>query len=224
MKLCVFSDIHGNIYFFEKFLQAAGAEKPDRLIFLGDSVSYYPSGCAVIRKLREIRALCIEGNHDSMLRGEFPIPEKHEPVYQLRRTMAEISPDELAFVKSWPEIYSETIDGKRLTFVHGSPLNHLKGYSYEDSELALYDDPDTDVVFMGHTHRPWIRKNTHTLMVNVGSVGLPRDRGNGCRPAWAMYDTETGEAVIKRIDIDPAPLLGLGEEIHESVREALTRQ
>ena len=34
------------------------------------------------------------------------------------------------------------IDGKRITFVHGSPLNHLKGYTYEDSELALYDDPE----------------------------------------------------------------------------------
>ena len=223
MKLCVFSDVHGNLPFFEEFLRAAAAEKPDRMIFLGDSVSYYPWGCEVIRRLREIGALCIEGNHDSMLRDEFPIPERHEPVYQLRRTMAEISSDELEFVKSWPEIRQETTDGRALTFVHGSPLNHLKGYSYADSELALYDDPAVDVVFVGHTHRPWIRQNPHTLMVNVGSVGLPRDEGGGNRPSWAVYNTVTGIAEIRRIDADPAPLLAAADRIHESVLSALSR-
>ena len=209
--------------FFEAMLRAIEADRPDRLIFLGDSVSYYPDGCAVIRRLRELNVLCIEGNHDSMLRGEFPIPEKNEPIYQLRRTMAEISPDELAFVKSWPEIHQETIRGRRLTFVHGSPLNHLKGYSYADSEFADYDSPEDDIVFVGHTHRPWIRQNPHTLMVNVGSVGLPRDEGGGCRPAWAICDTETGSVEIKRITADPAPLLARRSEIHESVLAALKR-
>ncbi len=223
MKICVFSDIHGNMVFFDAFLKAAEADRPDRLVFLGDSVSYYPDGCAVIRRLREIGALCIEGNHDSMLRGEFPIPEKHEPIYRLRRTMEEISTDELAFVKSWPEIIREDIGEKRITFVHGSPLNHLKGYTYADSELALYDDPETDIVFMGHTHRPWIRQNPHTLMVNVGSIGLPRDEGNGCRPCWAVYDSETGKAELKRVTVDPAPLLARRDSIHESVLAALSR-
>lgn len=223
MKFCVFSDVHGNIPFFEEFLRAAAAEKPDRMIFLGDAVSYYPWGSEVIRRLREIGAVCIEGNHDSMLRGEFPIPENHEPVYQLRPTMAKINSDEMEFVKSWPEIRQETADGRKLTFVHGSPLDHLKGYSYADSELALYDEPEADVVFVGHTHRPWIRQNKHTLMVNVGSVGLPRDEGGGCRPAWVMYDTVTGIAEIHRIDADPAPLLAAAENIHESVLNALSR-
>ena len=223
MKLAIFSDIHGNISFFDALLRSVEAEKPDRLVFLGDSVSYYPFGCDVIRKLREIGALCIEGNHDSMLRGEFPIPENHEPVYQLRKTMAEIMPDELEFVKSWPEVVNETINGRNLTFVHGSPLNHLKGYSYADSELALYDDPAVDVVFMGHTHRPWIRQNPHTLMVNVGSVGLPRDEGGGSKPAWCLFDTEGGKAELRRVQGDPAPLFALRGIVHDSVLDALSR-
>ena len=60
MKMAVFSDIHGNMHFFEAFLRDAEAEGVDRLIFLGDAVSYYPFGCAVIRSLRELGALCIE--------------------------------------------------------------------------------------------------------------------------------------------------------------------
>lgn len=223
MKLAVFSDIHGNMHFFEAFLRDAETAKAERLVFLGDAVSYYPFGCAVIRKLRELGALCIEGNHDSMLRGEFPVPENHEPVYQLRKTMAEISAGELEFVKSWPEIVQETLDGKQLTFVHGSPLNHLKGYSYADSELALYDSPGEDIVFVGHTHRPWIRQNPHTLMVNVGSVGLPRDEGGGSKPAWCLYDSQSGMAEIRRVSADSAPLFALRGIVHESVLEALSR-
>ena len=223
MKLAVFSDIHGNLPFFEAFLKEAQSANVDRYVFLGDAVSYYPDGCVVIRKLREISALCIEGNHDAMLRGELPIPENHEPVYQLRQTMAEISDNDLSYVKSWPEIVKETLDGKRLTFVHGNPLNHLNGYTYADSELARYDDHDDDIVFVGHTHRPWIHQNPHTLMVNVGSVGLPRDKGGGSKPAWVLYDSTTGIPELRRIDADPTPLLALRGKVHESVLDMLNR-
>lgn len=223
MKLAIFSDIHGNMPFFEAFQRDAEAAKVERFVFLGDAVSYYPGGCAVIRRLKELGALCIEGNHDSMLRGEFPIPENHEPVYQLHKTMSEITEEELSFVKSWPEIIHETLDGKRLTFVHGSPLNHLKGYSYIDSELALYDNTEEDIVFVGHTHRPWIRQNPHTLMVNVGSVGLPRDEGGGSKPAWCLYDSSEGKAEIRRVKADPTPLYALKDIVHPSVLDALTR-
>ena len=223
MKLCVFSDIHGNMPFFEAFLQAIENDKPDRLYFLGDSVSYYPDGIKVIKKLKELGVICVEGNHDSMLRGEFPVPENHEPVYRLHPVMEAIPEELMDYVKTWPEIREEEIDGRKLIFVHGSPLNHLKGYSYEDSELALYDSPDADVVFVGHTHRPWIQQNPHTLMVNVGSVGLPRDPGNGCRPSWAMFDTQSGTVRLERINADPELPLCYGERIHESVRNCLIR-
>ena len=223
MKLAVFSDIHGNMLFFENVLRDIDKEGVDRLIFLGDAVSYYPFGREVIHKLRELGALCIEGNHDSMLRGEFPVPEKNEPVYRLLPLIDSITPDELAFVNSWPDIIHETIDGKHITFVHGNPLNHLKGYSYADSEFALYDDPNEDIVFVGHTHRPWMRQNPHTLMVNVGSVGLPRDEGGGCKPAWVLYDSDTGNPEIRRINADPAPLYALQGVVHNSVLDALKR-
>lgn len=223
MKLAVFSDIHGNMPFFETVLHDIDKAGVDRLVFLGDAVSYYPFGREVIRKLHELDALCIEGNHDSMLRGEFPVPEKHEPVYRLLPVIDSITPDELDYVKSWPEIVHETLDGNNLTFVHGNPLNHLKGYSYADSEFALYDAPEEDIVFVGHTHRPWMRQNPHTLMVNVGSVGLPRDEGGGSKPAWVLYDSKTGKPEIHRVNADPSPLYALRDVVHNTVLEALKR-
>ena len=143
MKLLVFSDIHGNISFFDAFLRDAENEKVDRFVFLGDAVSYYPFGCEVIHKLRELGALCIEGNHDSMLRGEFPIPEKHEPVYQLRSVMSAITPEDMDYVKSWPEIVHETLDGRNLTFVHGNPLNRasFSGIPFSASRCRIATKP-----------------------------------------------------------------------------------
>lgn len=223
MRICVFSDIHGNISFFEQALAAMEQDRPDRLVFLGDCVSYHPHGIAVIRRLREIGADCVEGNHDSMLRGEFPEPMKHEPVYRLQPVMKAVSEEDLAFVKTWPEVRNEVIDGIRVEFVHGSPLNHLKGYTYEDSELALFDSPKIDIVFMGHTHRPWIHKNGHTLMVNVGSVGLPRDEGGGSRPCYALFDSQTGAVELKRFEADISAILAERDKIHESVISCLYR-
>lgn len=221
MKLCVFSDAHGNLLFLDAFLQYCANLQIERWFYLGDSVGYYPDGDAVLSRLRALGAFCLEGNHDSMLRGEFPIPEQREAIYQLRPTIASVTPENMAFIKSWPEIHDETIDGLRMEFVHGSPLNHLKGYSYEDSDMAQYDRPGLDMLFMGHTHRPWMRQNPHTLLVNVGSVGLPRDQG--CRPSFAICDTNAREVQLLRIEVDPTPILANPRGLHEDVLNCLKR-
>ncbi|MFW5799137.1 MAG: metallophosphoesterase family protein, partial [Planctomycetota bacterium] len=38
------------------------------------------------------------------------------------------------------------------------------------------------------------------VIVNVGSVGQPRDRDP--RTGWALYDTDTGKLTMKRLDYD----------------------
>ena len=147
---------------------------------------------------------------------------KREPIYQLQKTLDGLTPENLAYIRSWPDIRRETIDGKRIEFVHGSPDNHLKEYGYEDSRMAEYDRTDLDVLFIGHTHRPWMRQNCHTLVINAGSVGLPRD--DGCIPSFAAYDTESGKAEIHRIVVDAAPIFAHKEGLHPDVIECLKRK
>ena len=221
MKIAVFSDIHGNTVYFQAVLSRLEGKSVDRMFFLGDSVSYCPFGNDVLTMLRERNITCIEGNHDSMARGEFPIPERKDAIYRLRETIETITPENMAFLKSWPDSLSLEADGRRMFFVHGSPLNHLKGYAYEDSEMYFYDDPETDAVFMGHTHRPWMKQNEHTLLVNVGSVGLPRDRGRF--PTFVLYDTLTGEVSIERFEADPTPLLRNPGILHPDTANVFNR-
>ena len=77
---------------------------------------------------------------------------------------------------------------------------------------------ETRICFVGHTHKPgtFIQEETGLIgyardtlirikdefkyMVNVGSVGQPRDRNP--QAAYCIYDTDKKEVQIKRINYD----------------------
>ena len=80
-----------------------------------------------------------------------------------------------------------------------------------------------DAVVMGHTHRPFVRSSGGKTFVNVGSVGLPRDRGD--LAGFAMYDTETNQFEIVRVALDvDAILAAYGDRIADNVRDCLRRR
>src|SRR6185436_12514757 len=67
MRLGVFSDIHGNMYAFEKVWQALQAEKCDQYCFLGDVCGYYYSQNEAIALLKACpNLICLLGNHDEL--------------------------------------------------------------------------------------------------------------------------------------------------------------
>ena len=83
--------------------------------------------------------------------------------------------------------------GKKLLFdpfFTGNPAN-------DDINV---DDIEADFIFMGHTHRPFIRESaTGKVFVNVGSCGMPRDRGD-----WGsatLFDEKSGDIRIIRFSI-----------------------
>jgi diadenosine tetraphosphatase ApaH/serine/threonine PP2A family protein phosphatase len=71
---------------------------------------------------------------------------------------------------------------------------------YPDSDLGVYADIPYDIVFMGHTHRQFLRRQSDKWFCNVGSVGLPRD--NGRLMGFAIFDTSDGSIVLYRKKID----------------------
>jgi diadenosine tetraphosphatase ApaH/serine/threonine PP2A family protein phosphatase len=74
----------------------------------------------------------------------------------------------------------------RLLLAHGSPRK-INEYLYEDraesSLQRILDDAQADMLFVGHTHRPYHRqlpiqlqgKTAYRHVVNIGSVGKPKD-------------------------------------------------
>jgi predicted phosphodiesterase len=168
----------------------------ERLFYLGDAVGYIPSP-DVLRELRSTpEILALMGNHEAMLlAGDEDCPE----VYRLAELRGCLDQDDLAFLRALPAFHDLDIGGHRLSFVHGSPSDPTHGYVYPDTPLDTYRDVTADVVFMGHTHHPFVRRAAGCLFVNVGSCGLPRD--DDPRGCVVLYDTDRDEVEFLRFPL-----------------------
>ena len=223
MKIAVLSDAHGNDVYFDKCMCDIQKHKPDQVIFLGDCFGYMRDGNAILSKLRQMNARILLGNHEAMLMGLLPYHPEKEEIYGLKADRENISDSNLAYISGLLSEYDIEIDGKKALFVHGCPDNSLNGYLYEDDGAYHWEQCSYDYVFMGHTHHPYIKKCSHTVYVNVGSCGLPRD--NGTAPSYDIFDTQTGKAVIYRIEITKNELEKVTiNNIHSSVYECFMRK
>lgn len=208
MRLCFFSDIHGNGYAFDAFLREMEVKKPDRVIFGGDFAGYYYDGDRIISKMRELDFWCILGNHDKML---LEVLEKKRTLEKLiprygnsYALLSEgLSRENEAFLRGLPEYLEWEENGLRLGFFHGSPREFLNDRIYPDTEitdkeeLALFER--YDYVFCGHTHHKLVKRFGKTLLINPGSAGQQRD-GEGT--SYVLFDTKTQEWEMVSFDFD----------------------
>lgn len=223
MKLGVLSDAHGNPLALEVCLEALVARRVDRLVFLGDAVGYLSGDVEVVDRLAEAGAICLMGNHEAMMLGLLPLPDKAESVYRLRRARARLGRARLSQLSALDPKLVETIEGSTLMFVHGSPDDPLAGYLYPETDLSRFAGC-ADTVFVGHTHRPFDRQVGSTRIINVGSCGLPRDVGDTA--SVCFYETVTGACELLRVPFDVDRVLRQCAEAppHESVVRVLRRR
>ena len=157
MRIGVFSDAHGNEAGFNTCYEYLVGEV-DVIYYLGDAVGYFPLSNQIIDTLRLHNIECLKGNHDAMILGELQYDDEREEIYQVKKSAKAISEQNLNFLKKLPGEKKVNIDNRKLLFVHGSPLDTLNGYVYPDSDISTFEDMPYDVIFMGHTHRPFIKK------------------------------------------------------------------
>ena len=223
MKIAVLSDAHGNEIYFDKCMQHLKKVNPHKIVFLGDCFGYMRHGDAIMTKLRQANAKILLGNHEALLLGMLPFDAEKELVYGIENDRKNISKYNLEYIKSLQPEFHEQIDDKRILYVHGRPNSPLDGYLYENNTAFEWEEAGYDVIFMGHTHRPYIKKVNHAVYVNVGSCGLPRDIGTA--PSYAVYNSCSGEVQIQRIKISAAELQQVfKQQIHSKVYECLMRE
>lgn len=223
MKLGILSDAHGNAEAFQIAIDLLRRHGAERLVFLGDAVGYLP-GCDVVDVLMaRDDVLSVAGNHEQMLLSG-DVPAELDAIYRLQQTRAAMTPAQFDFVSTWPTRRALQVASHELLFVHGSPNDETNGYVYPDTDLSAFTLSTGTAVFMGHTHRPFVRRSGDVTFVNVGSCGLPRDRGN--LGAACLFDCDSGEAAILRFDITQATARALERcgPIHSAVREVMARR
>lgn len=87
-------------------------------------------------------------------------------------------------VKVWGETGEITLGGKKIAFTH-----------FPEKVLELAKKGTFDLVFYGHTHKPWEEKIGHCRLVNPGNLA-----GIIYKATFAVYDTSTDKLELKILE------------------------
>ena len=208
MRICVFSDIHGNGPAFDAAYKMIISEKADLNIFLGDLCGYYYDQLEIFEKLTNIQSLyAIRGNHDAIfldiVEGNKNMREKYCRKYG--RSMENLLNKEIKELSKWLSSLSSFIEPAfDIACFHGSPMNFLEDYIYPDSSLDIFLDHTSNVFLLGHTHYPMIRRIDNKIVINPGSLGQPRQGG---WPTYAVIDYPHKTVTFRYVFYDKKKLL-----------------
>ena len=223
MKIAFISDIHANLEALEAVLEDAGRNGAEEIYCLGDIVGYgaNPNECAAMVAKRCTGALL--GNHDAVAIGE--LTPQHFNVHAriaIEWTAEQLTEPNKSFLRERPMI--ETL-GNNLTMVHATPYAPGMWYYITSIEEAAYNFEhfDTQICLVGHTHIPVIivededgisvhqEKKIYygnedsgdlRLLINIGSVGQPRDRNP--QSSYGILDTDEKTFTLRRVPYNVA--------------------
>jgi len=217
MRFAIFGDIHANLHALEAVLADAKKQMCTHYVCMGDIVGYnaFPKECLEI--VRKMECPVVKGNHDeqaSMMgdqEGFNPLAEE-----AMNWTREQLSAEE----KEWLRTLRLQRQVRDFTIVHATlDTPHKWGYVFNQLDAAAsFNYQHTSVCFIGHTHTPkaYVRDGSvrtipldvvipqrgKKYLINVGSVGQPRD--GDPRAAYCIFDTTTNEIQLHRLEYDLA--------------------
>ena len=214
MKICLFSDIHGNGPAFEAAYPQLLNEQADLNIFLGDLCGYYFDEIEIYHKLICLpNLIALRGNHDNMYIAAVDGDEDMKNRYLMKygSSMKIFLRKDFSSMMKWLKIRPETYTCEDLDLAcyHGSPKNQLEGYVYPDTDLKEVSDERQSNIFLGHTHYPMHRFVGNTMIVNPGSLGQPRQNG---WPTYAVVTFPERRVEFKEVSYDAIALVNRIEQ------------
>lgn len=226
MRQALISDIHGNYEALTAVMTDIQSQRIDRVVCLGDIVGYGPNPCQCLDVVMSKCDLTILGNHDQAALFD---PEGFNPValraiYWTRDELDRGPGSPRNINERWDflsELPRAQAEGDIL-YVHGSPRDATNEYVfpetiYDQGRMKLLFDRVVRLAFQGHTHMPGIFTtdgefitpedcdhlfpiSEEKLMINVGSVGQPRDEDP--RSCYAILDNSKHQLEYRRVEYD----------------------
>ena len=245
MAYAIISDIHSNTEALTKVLaHIDGQSNVEKIVCLGDVVGYGPNPRECTDMIMDRCSWTLKGNHDeALIHGAYAFNMRAQKAIEW--TKDQLKPRFFSgsktkkrweFLSNLPLRHEESGN----LFIHGSPRDATNEYILA-SEIGFGRTEKFDeifeafenLLFVGHTHLPCVinddyeainasdmddGKYTHEegkAIINVGSVGQPRDQNNnacyatvdGDTVTWnrVEYDYEATIAKIEKINaLDPA--------------------
>lgn len=205
MRVLLLADVHAN---WEALLTLQRAEpRPDAVLFAGDAIGYGPDPANCARWLLANATAATRGNHEEALAGReiHGLPPELEEAGRatLNYSRAYLSPGDLDGLRDWPASASIVLGGTCFHMAHATPADPFGGQvnpatCLEAEARSLFDGTSADVMVLGHTHVPSIRRVGERLIVNPGSLGQPRYGVPD--PTYAVW--EDGEVRIRHVHYD----------------------
>lgn len=220
MRIAVISDLHANLQAWRALLHDLGTAGADSVVCLGDVVGYGPEPQAVLDKLRAVSDDLVMGNHEAAVAGRMDTSDFSDEARRLIDwTRERLDADSLKHLAGLPLM----LEGVDVLYTHAETVEPGRFQYIEDAaaaraNLACRSEP---LVFVGHTHLPGVYVmdplNGDTVhgtpqllrvqgavryLVNVGSVGEPRDLDP--RGSYAIYDDERNTVEFRRFEFDIA--------------------
>jgi predicted phosphodiesterase len=210
--ILIIADLHGNWPALEAVL--AAEPHATRILCLGDLVHDGPDCAQIVSWARlHLRAGdLVKGNHDEAAAAGSPVGPagRHGviPAEFVTRTRRIVPPEGKEFLRTLPLISRFSAGNRRWCMLHGLPRDPLHGYLLKEgdpdrweAEVRAAEDPG--VLLLGHTHRPFLKQISETVIVNPGSVGRPKD--GDPRASYAVW--LGGTFFLKRIAYGQTDLL-----------------
>jgi len=214
--IAVISDIHGNLEALEAVLEDARREKVDGVVCLGDVVGYGADPNACMDAVWDVAEVRVLGNHDAAARDLRESENFNEVAREaIRWTSETLTAENQERLGSMS--YEHVENATR--YVHASP-DDPPAWHYiltEQEAWNAFEACPENVCFVGHSHVPLrvvlrdgrllvltdeiltVRDEDRAL-INVGSVGQPRD--GDWRASYALWDPERRRAIARRVEYE----------------------
>lgn len=215
MRLAILGDVHANLEALEAVVQEGRRLGVDRWVQTGDVVGYGADPSACIRVLQDLGAVVCLGNHDAAVLGTLAT-DYFNPYARaaVEWTREQLTAEELDYLGQLPLVVEDPV----FTLVHGS-LHEPERFGYVASPVEAAESLERQtkqLCFVGHTHVPAVfglprggeeedrmevlfepeftlpYSGYERCLVNVGSVGQPRDED----PRAAFLIVDTGDQTV----------------------------
>jgi len=217
MRFAIFSDTHSNLEALEAVLADARKRKCTHFVCLGDIVGYNANPHECVERIRELDCPTVKGNHDEQASLSLSTSDFNELAERaIQWTRDNLTEEDKQWLRELP-LQKNVRD---FTIVHATLDTPAQwGYVFNNLDAAAsFTYQHTTACFFGHTHVPMVfirdegvRREridhiriepTKKYMINMGSVGQPRD-GNW-RAAYCIYDIENNLVEQLRVKYDLA--------------------
>ncbi|XRP96355.1 metallophosphoesterase family protein [Methanocaldococcus sp. 16A] len=211
--IAIISDIHSNLEALKAVLEDIKNRDIKKIVCLGDIVGYGANPNECIELIKEHNCISVAGNHDYGVLGKESLDYFNTyGVIAILWTKKVIKDENLKFLDSLPLVIEEKIKNKKVIFSHANPkYPEIWEYLFPDYVDDVFDCGD--LIFVGHSHIPFVNSEEGNLLVhegsikldenkryliNPGSVGQPRDGIN--KASYCIFDEKDFKIEIVRVE------------------------